>query len=209
MSALVSGLVWDMPETDVFGRAEKLVLLAYADHADHKGYNIFPSVELISKKTFYKERAVQMTTRKLEELGLLIDDGVGPRGTNRWRIPVVFGTDGGAKIAPHTEISKNAPEGNAPEGNAPEPSVVVKPIHTQAHDFGSMTVNDAYRVKTLQVFRDATNRFPGKPTWEYIDRMVREHSLTVEKIKQVYEVWLRRGYNPENVEGYLLSLIHI
>jgi len=127
MSALVMGLVWETAETENFGRAEKYVLLAYADHADSNGKNIYPSIALVSKKTFYEERSIQATTRNLEKLGLLIADGVGPHGTNRWRIPILHLPDGGAKIAPvQIAVQKIAPEGIAPEGIAPEPSVVVK-----------------------------------------------------------------------------------
>jgi DnaD/phage-associated family protein len=126
MSTLVMGLVWELPEVPEFGRPEKYVLLAYADHADSNGRNVYPSIDLIMRKTFYEERAVQVITRKLEKAGFLVPDGVGPRGTNRWLIPVARTNEGGAKIAPvQNAESKNAPEGNAPEGNAPEPSVVV------------------------------------------------------------------------------------
>jgi len=123
MSALMMGLVWELPKTDAFGRPEKFVLLAYADHADQNGNNIYPSVELIAKKTCYEERAVQAITRNLEVQGLLVPRGMGPHGTNRWSIPIVR-AEGGAKIAPLSML-KNAPEGNAPEGNAPEPSLEV------------------------------------------------------------------------------------
>ena len=128
MSALVMGLVWELPEDPDFGRPEKYVLLAYADHADSHGHNIYPSIELIMRKTFYEERSVQSITRKLEQAGYLVDSGVGPHGTNRWSIPIVFHSDGGAKIAPVQKRVQNfAPEGIAPEGIAPKPSVVVKP----------------------------------------------------------------------------------
>jgi len=127
MSGLVMGLVFEMPIDDQFGRPEKFILLAYADHADQNGRNIYPSVDLIAVKTGYRERAIQQITRNLETLGYLIPDGQGPHGTNRWCIPVKRTKEGGAKIAP-PPMSKNAPEGNAPEGNAPEPSVVVKDL---------------------------------------------------------------------------------
>ena len=127
MSALVMGLVWELPETPEFGRPEKYVLLAYADHADSNGRNIYPSIELVMRKTFYEERSVQSITRRLEQTGYLVDSGVGPNGTNRWSIPIVLLRDGGAKIAPVQKTTQNfAPEGIAPEGIAPKPSVVVK-----------------------------------------------------------------------------------
>jgi DnaD/phage-associated family protein len=131
MSALVMGLVWEMPESPEFGRAEKYILLAYADHADSNGRNIYPSVDLVSRKTFYEERSVQATTRRLQGLGLLVPDGQGPHGTNRFFIPIQHLADGGAKIAPvQNTMQKFAPEGIAPEGIAPKPSVVVKPFNT-------------------------------------------------------------------------------
>jgi DnaD/phage-associated family protein len=124
MSALVMGLVWELQETAEFGRPEKYVLLAYADHADSAGRNIYPSVDLVASKTFYEERAVQIITRKLQKAGYLVPDGVGPHGTNRWFIPIKYTPEGGAKIAPVQKADLK----NAPEGNAPEPSVVVKPV---------------------------------------------------------------------------------
>lgn len=145
MSALVMGLVWELPKTAEFGRAEKIVLLAYADHADSNGRNIFPSVDLIARKTFYEERAVQLTTRKLETSGYLIPDGTGPRGTNRWRIPIETTLEGGAKIAPVQNAGvKNAPEEIAPEGNAPEPSVVVLKPSTASS--GNDLSNEVFRM---------------------------------------------------------------
>lgn len=126
MSAIITGLVWELPQTDDFGRPEKMVLLAYADHADANGRNVYPSVELVGRKSFYEERSVQAITRRLESLGYLVPDGVGPHGTNRWIIPLKRTKDGGAKIAPVQKQDANfAPEGIAPEGIAPEPSVVV------------------------------------------------------------------------------------
>jgi hypothetical protein len=79
MSVQVMGLVWelDIPSN------EKLVLLAYADHADHDGTGIYPVVPLVARKTGYSQREVQRRTRKLEARGLLVADGNGPHGTNK------------------------------------------------------------------------------------------------------------------------------
>jgi hypothetical protein len=150
MSGIITGLVWDLPIVGEFGRPEKYVLLAYGDHADQNGRNVFPSVELISRKTGYEERSVQSITRKLEELGYLVADGQGPHGTNRWMIPLERDAQGGAKIAPRIPVqiepatppdmagskpaargAKIAPEGIAPEGTAPELGVEVKKIQEE------------------------------------------------------------------------------
>lgn len=81
MSVKIMGIVWDLD----LPQNEKFVLLAYADHADHDGRNIFPAIATIAKKTGYSERSVQRTTKELEEKGYLIADGKGPRGTNKWK----------------------------------------------------------------------------------------------------------------------------
>lgn len=85
--------VWDLQ----LSPGEKLVLLAYADHADHEGGSIFPAIRTVAGKTGYSRRTVQSTTRRLEELGLLISEGEGPRGTNEYRLPL---EEGGANTAP-------------------------------------------------------------------------------------------------------------
>jgi hypothetical protein len=96
MSIKIMAMVWDLPK-DQIDRNEKYVLLAYADHADAEGRNIYPAIATIVRKTGYEERAAQLITHQLEADGFLIPDGIGPKGTNRWRIPLA---DGGAKIAP-------------------------------------------------------------------------------------------------------------
>lgn len=99
MSAKISGEVWDLR----LEKDKKLILLAYVDHADHEGFNIFPTVRLIVWKTGYSEREVQRTTRELETMGLLIADGRTPGGANKWRYPVGKGAEillaWGAKVA--------------------------------------------------------------------------------------------------------------
>ena len=78
------GLIWeaDLPQR------EKYVLLAYADHADHEGNNIFPSIGLIAWKTGYETRSIQRITKQLLIDGLLIPDGQSKYGTKRYSIAI-------------------------------------------------------------------------------------------------------------------------
>ena len=100
MSVKAMAWVWDQD----IPRDEKYLLLAYADHADHDGHNIFPAVATVSKKTGYSERSVQRITRKLVESGWLIESGVSNRQTNKFSIPIYGGdnltppTDGGISV---------------------------------------------------------------------------------------------------------------
>lgn len=55
------GQVWDLD----LPTNEQLILLAMADHADHEGENIWPSVGLIAWKTGYSERTIQRVIKSL------------------------------------------------------------------------------------------------------------------------------------------------
>lgn len=81
MSVKVMGMVWDCE----MSRDMKFVLLAYADHADHEGKNIYPAVATIMRKTGYGERSVQAITKKLIKEKYLLEDGSGPHGTNKFK----------------------------------------------------------------------------------------------------------------------------
>lgn len=86
MSAKIMGAVWDLN----IDQGMKLVLLAYADHADHDGGNIFPSIAKIAEKTGYSERTVQRMTSSLAKEGYLIPITTrkgGRSGTTHWKIP--------------------------------------------------------------------------------------------------------------------------
>jgi len=107
--------VWDM---DDGSPEERLVLLAYADHADDTGASIFPAVARVAKKTGLSERSVQRVTRRLEASGMLISEGAGPKGTRRWRIPLPVGGD---RLSPLT----HKPEGVTPV--TPRGDIAVSP----------------------------------------------------------------------------------
>lgn len=84
MSVRMMALVWeaDLP------RDQKFILLAYADHANDDGYNVFPSVPRIAWKTGYSERQVQRITSNLVKVGILVQMGNSQLGTNLLRINV-------------------------------------------------------------------------------------------------------------------------
>lgn len=141
MSAKATGLVWDLECPNKYGELvfkphHKYVLGAYADHADHWGKNIFPAIHSIAKKTGFDDRSVQRLTADLEAMGLLVEDGVGPKGTNRWKLPY---SEGGDKLSPLTKcrgdkterpLGDNSSGDNSsgdkmtPELKEPEPLIV-------------------------------------------------------------------------------------
>jgi Helix-turn-helix domain len=67
MSVKQMGMVWDLD----LPANKKLVLLAYADHADHDGGSVYPSLGRIAHKTGYSRRQVIRTAHELVKSGLM------------------------------------------------------------------------------------------------------------------------------------------
>jgi len=87
MSVKVMAFIWDhFPQ----GGGAMLTALKLADHADHDGGSIFPSVAGIAKNTRQSERTVQYHLRAMEEAGWLlpVSAGGGRRRTATYRIPI-------------------------------------------------------------------------------------------------------------------------
>ena len=122
MSGKVSGYVFDLQGLEP---SEKFVLVAYADHSDHDGRNIFPAVKTISKKTGYSARHVQRITRKLEEMNLLIPNAGKKKRTNKWRINMEWKQTDSQVVNEKTtqESSKPTPRSLKTTPVSPEPSI--------------------------------------------------------------------------------------
>lgn len=102
MSGKVMGGVWDLD----LPHDQQAVLLAYADHADHEGGSVRPSIALIAWKTGYSHRMVQKMTAELIEAGILesVTQRTGGRGiTTEYRINL----EAGRRKPPFREQSAN------------------------------------------------------------------------------------------------------
>jgi hypothetical protein len=99
MSVKIMAQVWelDLPQN------EKLVLLAFADHADDEGI-CFPSVARIARKTGYSERQVQTIGKQLRAKGLIAPlsrtGGGRTRGGSYLSVVYQISAEKGAKISP-------------------------------------------------------------------------------------------------------------
>lgn len=84
MSAKAAGRVWDLD----LPHNKQHVLLAMADHADHEGRNMYPSLDLIAWKTGYSYRQVRRIVEELERDGILV-----MRKPARQQHPAVYDMD--------------------------------------------------------------------------------------------------------------------
>ncbi len=82
MSVKAMALAWELD----LKPAKKYILLAYVDHADHNGSNIYPSIGLVAWKTGYTVRQVQLVAKELVEVDkLLIPEGIYKNSVKRYR----------------------------------------------------------------------------------------------------------------------------
>jgi DnaD/phage-associated family protein len=96
MSGLIAGLVLRTPITEVFNTEAKFIATVYADHAWEDGTHAYPAVETVAKITGLSVRTVQRYLRVLEGLGMLIRNGHGARGTNRYDFPIADNAEDGS-----------------------------------------------------------------------------------------------------------------
>ncbi len=81
------GKVWDLE----LPHNQLLILLALADHADHEGNNVFPSLGLVAWKTGYSEQQVRRVLRQLEKKGILKATERKPGKSTRYKIVIEAG----------------------------------------------------------------------------------------------------------------------
>ncbi len=132
MSVKIMGAVFDSD----LPRDEKFILLSYADHAAHDGTGIYPSVRHTVWKTGYSTRSVRTITQKLIEKKILIPDGSGPHGVNRYRMDTSAlpeREDWGVQFLPPAENDRGGMQKTTPRGadSASNPSESVnEPSYT-------------------------------------------------------------------------------
>lgn len=99
-------MTWVFTHSTAAG-ADRLLLLAIADHAGDDGRNAWPAVPTLARKTGVSERTVQRGIARLESAGLLlVERGKGAGGTNRYQVLMPVAGD---SVTPPDEETKPAP----------------------------------------------------------------------------------------------------
>jgi DnaD/phage-associated family protein len=109
MSGLIVGLVLRHPITEKFNSDAKFIATVYADHAWEDGTHAYPAVETVAGITGLSSRTVQRYLRVLEDIGMLIPNGKGPRGTNRYDFPLQSNEDGSVRLAVKGGVTVSPP----------------------------------------------------------------------------------------------------
>lgn len=134
MSGLIVGLVLRTPITETFNTEAKFIATVYADHAWEDGTHAHPAVETVSNITGLHVRTVQRYIHKvLEPMGMMIQDGKGPRGTNQYRFPLETGDNGSVRLNLHrggTQSPRQPAGGDRESGDRESGDRIVSPKQT-------------------------------------------------------------------------------
>lgn len=130
MSVKAIAWVWEHSRAE---GAARLVLLAIADCANATGWDAWPSMAELCRKTRLSERGVQKAIRRLEEMGeLMVTVNSGRGRTNRYR--VVMETPNGVRGSEVVNPEPGAPRTEfAPEPGSPQTPNVVRETPNHVH----------------------------------------------------------------------------
>jgi hypothetical protein len=227
MSAKVMGAVWDAD----LPRDQKFILLAYADHAEHDGSNIYPSVPKIAWKTGYSERQVQRITKELIDAKIMVKMGDSHLGTHLYRINLKAlpqreefvsqrrgRPNNGDNMSPISEDNGDIPAINgdilAENGDiavSPDSSfnTSIKPSKDSGAEAPSAPKESKKRERdtrldhpAILLVRGVTNAYPPKASFAFvIDKL----GATPDgpKFATAYQTWCTRGNKPTNLEGII------
>lgn len=111
MSGKIMGQVWDLD----LPHNKLIVLLAMADHADHDGSRVYPSMGLIAWKTGYSERHVRRIVGQLVKDKLLSTDEKRPGQTTLYSIHVEAGKKKAPFVTPDIIVSDDPGQNVTPD----------------------------------------------------------------------------------------------
>jgi hypothetical protein len=186
------------------------ILMALADHADHEGYSIYPSVALLAWKIgdgsmneqgeYRNTRTVQRRLRELQEIGALVE--LKPSGFHR---ATEYGLDLSvfpkkAAFKPKGDnLSSRAVKGdkNGLKGDttlSPEPSLNVH-THSEKPKADEPTPRE-------NAWKELTEVFPmtNGVTWQKFDELWRKFP---DPRRHVYAIERARKANPAKLQFYL------
>jgi len=105
------------------GGNQKVILLGLANHAHPDGTEAYPALDTLATYAHCDRSTARRNVRKLVVEGWAIEDGTGPKGQTKYRLPLT--REAGSKTPPRGETGGVAP---APAGGGKTPREGVAPM---------------------------------------------------------------------------------
>ena len=193
MSVTVMGLAWYVKGLTP---AQKVVLVALADHADDDGMRVYPGVKRLTIKTSLKERTVRRSLGDLRKMGILV---VVKEST--FHSPTEYRID-----LPQMQSLQNRP---ARDASQDLPETTERP----ARDAGKPSINhNSKPSKKRSRKRDPRLNNPAIIAYReeahlHVPINIRDDGVSIvsdaEKWQGIVHSWMAKGWNKQNIEGML------
>ncbi len=185
MSVKVMGRVWDLD----LPHNKLLVLLALADHADHEGNNVFPSLGLVAWKTGYSQQQCRRVMSELEKDGILI-------ATQRRQ---------GFKTVYRIDVNKGKQkEAYTPSKMSPLPKSNPNPLHFD-HSTPNMPSLKKEHEPSLEPSIEPNTRADAQSQSPNTSRTAQHEHSTIKEVSRL-ETKKRSEKSPKTVKGWLTRL---
>ncbi|MBZ0293925.1 MAG: helix-turn-helix domain-containing protein [Anaerolineae bacterium] len=205
MSIEITKQIWTLKKLP---SSQRLVLLAYAEHASNDGSGAYPSLQRVAKMTKFSVRHVQRLRDALIRGGHLVPDGVSAHGTRRFDVvinPEKRRKYGSNVTPPHPKWQSgwtSDPEGWTPESTEPIQESVVVGIDSEESNKQEIGVTkSAQALIDIGITAPVAKEFTRMPLHVVhaviIEAQDKEKAGGLRKTLQAYVVWmLRQRHTP-------------
>lgn len=188
MSIKLMSVVWDIP----LPPGEKLVLLALADQANDDGWQCWPAVETIARRSGQGERTVRRTLASLEEKQLLTRHHREGTSTQYHIHPGHYGTP--ANLAPLPKTTKT------PANLAPKPLRTTNTkIEKRARVIPDDWMPEEFKAGTKS--RAVTDGWTQEQYAEHLEAFMAHHSAKGSKFADWQAAWSTWALNSKKFGG--------
>jgi len=204
MSLVFKAEIKDLPyvkdgeERNAKASTVKLLLLAYADHANDEGEGAYPGYNKLEIKTALSRQGIADTLEAVKQNNLMVFEGVSKLSTNSYRINKELlyelvkplDLEESSHLTKASQATRRKPSINHPskpsikEGATPAP----KPAK-------------ATTPKEVTLYRTVTKKFPPSPNYDDVITFIQAVSkrlnrdCSADDLRPYYKAWTANGWN--------------
>ncbi|SRR5258706_4128229 len=175
----------------------KLILLAYADHANDEGEGAYPGYDKLEIKTALSRQGIADTLEAIKQNGFMIFEGVSRLGTNSYRISKTI-LEG---LVKPLDSEKSSHLTQPSQATRLKPSI----NHPKQPSFKAEKPPKPPTPPEILIYREVTKLYPLKVNWDSVVKIFQSVSArlgrtaTADDLLPFFEAWTFRGFKPTNI----------
>jgi len=173
----------------------KLILLAYADHANDEGEGAYPGYDKLEVKTALSRQGIADTLEAIKQNDFMALEGISKLGTNSYKISKSklyslvkpLDSDESSHLTQPSQATRLKPSLNHPSKPSIKEGASAEPKPETPFE--------------VSLYRTVTKKFPPFPNYEDVIEKIQAvgvrlgRAVTVEDLRPYYKAWTGRGWN--------------